>query len=100
MVMFHQESALYSKFKLQITWFNKVYKRNICGGSIYSENVIVTAAHCCEAIFIKWDENDFVIGMISHKMSVITIFGHKHYEGPFINYADKHGQMSMEIHKH
>ena len=57
----HQASALYINLKLQITWLHKVYKRNICGGSIYSENVIITAAHCCDAIFSKWDENDFVI---------------------------------------
>ena len=35
----------------QVSWYSKDDQMNFCGGSIYSENVIITAAHCCQGIF-------------------------------------------------
>ena len=35
----------------KVSWYSKDDQMNFCGGSIYSENVIITAAHCCQGIF-------------------------------------------------
>ena len=34
---------------------------NICGGTIFSETAIVTAAHCCEAVNDNWSWNSIQV---------------------------------------
>ena len=40
---------IFNHFPLKVSWYDTLYQYNLCGGSIFTSNVIITAAHCCEA---------------------------------------------------
>ena len=46
------QDATQGQFPYQVSWCfdNDVYCFNFCGGSIFTETTIITAAHCCDAI--------------------------------------------------
>ena len=59
------EDAVLGQFPHQVLW---AYNGNVfCGGSIYNESTIITAAHCCEAIddgFLPLDDTIIMAGRI------------------------------------
>ena len=59
------EDAVLGQFPHQVLW---AYNGNVfCGGSIYNESTIITAAHCCEAIddgFLPLDDTVIMAGRI------------------------------------
>ena len=59
------EDAVLGQFPQQVLW---AYNGNVfCGGSIYNESTIITAAHCCEAIddgFLPLDDTVIMAGRI------------------------------------
>ena len=64
-----QQKSIYSIFK-QVGWQNIDTSQIQCGGSIYNESVIITAAHCCDGIIgndpIFWDiDYQIVAGELS-----------------------------------
>ena len=60
------EDAVLGQFPHQVLW---AYNGNVfCGGSIYNESTIITAAHCCEAIddgFLPLDDTVIMAGRIN-----------------------------------
>ena len=69
------QDATQGQFPYQVSWCfdNDVYCFNFCGGSIFTETTIITAAHCCDAIgkpeftnqdneIIDWSDTKIVAG--------------------------------------
>ena len=69
------QDATQGQFPYQVSWCfdNDVYCFNFCGGSIFTETTIITAAHCCDAIgkpeftnqdneIIDWSDTKIVVG--------------------------------------
>ena len=69
------QDATQGQFPYQVSWCfdNDVYCFNLCGGSIFTETTIITAAHCCDAIgkpeftnqdneIIDWSDTKIVAG--------------------------------------
>ena len=59
------EDAVLGQFPHQVLW---AYNGNVfCGGSIYNESTIITAAHCCEGIddgFLPLDDTVIMAGRV------------------------------------
>ena len=65
------EDAVLGQFPHQVLWayfeLNSHWSYVFCGGSIYNESTIITAAHCCEAIddgFLPLDDTIIMAGQI------------------------------------
>ena len=67
------KNATQGQFPYQVSWCydTDVYCFNFCGGSIYTETTIITAAHCCEGIgtfsndhneTVGWEDTKIVAG--------------------------------------
>ena len=46
------ENATQGQFPYQVAWCFDVNCQNVCGGSIFNETTVITAAHCCEDIHL------------------------------------------------
>ena len=61
------EDAVLGQFPHQVLWARGENGDVFCGGSIYNESTIITAAHCCEAIddgFLPLDDTVIMAGRI------------------------------------
>ena len=67
------KNATQGQFPYQVSWCSDkladdIYCFNFCGGSIFTEKTIITAAHCCEgigpngAIGLEWEDTKIVAG--------------------------------------
>ena len=54
-------STLVVIFKVSLYFSESTEPQNVCGGSIYSETVVVTAAHCCKIFEEQIDESYFEV---------------------------------------
>ena len=90
------EDAVLGQFPHQVLW---AYNGNVfCGGSIYNESTIITAAHCCEAIddgFLPLDDTVIMAGRIDIddivnglKMSIKSYLIHPDYNGVVSQHND------------
>lgn len=70
--------------QLKVSWTK--YGLAFCGGAIYSSNVIITAAHCCEDIDSSYEEYEIIAGELNptnndsgQRRNIISHVSHLHY---------------------
>ena len=65
------KNATQGQFPYQVSWCSDkladdIYCFNFCGGSIFTEKTIITAAHCCDAVGpdngFDWEDTKIVAG--------------------------------------
>ena len=74
------QNALQGQFPYQVSWCvgHLFYCQIFCGGSIYNENTIITAAHCCDGMNhfmaqhgITWKD----VRIIAGELNILQISG-------------------------
>lgn len=52
------------KNPLQVSWYSKVTNQTYCGGSIFSSNLVITSAQCCQDVEVNdnWKTFDIIGG--------------------------------------
>ena len=65
-IIVNGKNATQGQFPYQVSWCydtDEGYCFNFCGGSIFTETTIITAAHCCEGIGeTEWEYTKIVAG--------------------------------------
>ena len=92
------EDAVLGQFPHQVLWAHSIDGYGICGGSIYNEVTIITAAHCCKYFddgIIKLNETIIMAGRIDiddivngQEISIQSYLIHPDYIGIDNHYND------------